>query len=518
MKGTTADTTIHPVIASILLTLLLCLSFNADSLWTDEAFSAFVACHTTLSSFWHSLRIGDSSDLQMLLYYGYLHYWVRAFGEKELTLRLANLPFIFIYAATIVWIRNHLFRSKWVWIAAVNPFVWAYAADTRPYICVLALSTVFVTCLVALVTDPRQASSRKLPWLGLIAILVGANLHMLMLLAVAPAFAFVWVYRRANNSPMHLRMWIRPSLALSPLFAIYTVFLLWTFGRGTDYDYTRPEFLSMSAVLFRFLGLAGFAPNRHYDTAFGPYLTGMIVASICLLSAIALLLAKALFRRDARTMALAAAVAVGIAESIILSLLTGKQIEVRHLTCLFPFFLLMLFSAWEALRVADRGTIIVVTSLTIFSVWLLSDLRLTFLPEYKREDFRGAVLTTLKQAATDVNSEIAVVADPAAAAYYGLAMKSNYSCYPLVGSCQSALSNLPWTRVIGADLATFWSPEQIDSWMQSGSSKKRILLISRGRYPTFKNSYWWEALRSAGIGNRSVLHGFVVYYDDDGKY
>jgi hypothetical protein len=43
-------------------------------------------------------------------------------------------------------------------------------------------------------------------------------------------------------------------------------------GGGATYDYAKPDLLSMASVFFRFAGLSGYAPNRHYDLPFRPYL------------------------------------------------------------------------------------------------------------------------------------------------------------------------------------------------------------------------------------------------------
>src|SRR4051794_37319821 len=80
--------------------IALILTIHGRSLWTDEAFSAYIAGHKTLHSLVSTLAGGDSSDLQVAMYYIYLHAWTLVFGSSEIALRAANIPFIVIFAVT----------------------------------------------------------------------------------------------------------------------------------------------------------------------------------------------------------------------------------------------------------------------------------------------------------------------------------------------------------------------------------------------------------------------------------
>ncbi|MDP9055010.1 MAG: hypothetical protein M3N93_12035, partial [Acidobacteriota bacterium] len=105
--------------------LALTLSITSQSLWTDEGFSAWMAAHRTFFGLLHSLRTGDSSDLQMGLYYIWLFFWTRWFGHGEYALRAANIPFMPIFSAALVWTSWRVFHSRIAWVAsALMPFVW----------------------------------------------------------------------------------------------------------------------------------------------------------------------------------------------------------------------------------------------------------------------------------------------------------------------------------------------------------------------------------------------------------
>src|ERR1019366_10309607 len=72
------------VICALGYALEVTLSLNGYSLWTDEAFTAWLASHDSFSSLCRSLLAGDSSDLQMGLYHVYLFFWTRLCGTGEL--------------------------------------------------------------------------------------------------------------------------------------------------------------------------------------------------------------------------------------------------------------------------------------------------------------------------------------------------------------------------------------------------------------------------------------------------
>ena len=151
------------LICSLLYSLALILSINGYSLWTDEAFSAWLASHASLSSLIQSLAAGDSSDLQTSLYYLWLFLWSKLFGTGELALRTANIPFILVFSFALIWASGRIFRSRFAWVApALLPFVWQYAAEARAYMAVLAFSTAALASLFgfARAREAKRGNSR----------------------------------------------------------------------------------------------------------------------------------------------------------------------------------------------------------------------------------------------------------------------------------------------------------------------------------------------------------------------
>ena len=484
-------------------------TINRQSLWTDEAFSAYLACHRSFASCWSTLLHGDSSDLQMVLYYLYLHGWCQIFGQSEIAFRTANVPFILLYAAVLVWASSRLFHSNWVWgIAALAPLAVEFASDARPYFDVIALSLTCVTCLLAYLQSPSQRERKVLPWLILVSLLLGALFHMLMLLLGPPLAVLAVVFSWQNRQTLHGRDWKRPLIVLSPLFGALMVYFVWTFGRGVAYEYAHPDFLSMGSVLFRFLGLSGYAPNRRYDIPFRPYLGAMALSTTVFLTSLA-----ALYFHSSRSFkALCAALGAGIAQIFLLSFATRQQIEFRHLSSLLPLLMLLIMAG-----LAQTSKIKLSAAAALGITWLIADVRTMASPDYQREDFRSAVTTCLKLQDSERqhgnNAVIAVASDPLGAAYYGLSMEGPAPCFPLVDSCQEGLSKVNWPDKASAPYALFWSEAQIRDWLQNQTRahSKVILLISRSRHPMMTKSAWWPLIHDKGPMKVYPQFGFLVY-------
>src|ERR1700719_2802298 len=102
-----------PVVAILggaLSGLLLTLGVTRDSLWIDEAYVAWVVARGDVSSMVDgALRLGMGEMFTPLYVLG-MSAWVRAFGDSELALRLANVPFAVLFAGAMTALSVHLGR------------------------------------------------------------------------------------------------------------------------------------------------------------------------------------------------------------------------------------------------------------------------------------------------------------------------------------------------------------------------------------------------------------------------
>jgi hypothetical protein len=500
------------VLFALTLAALLVFTINGQSLWTDEAFSAFIASHRSFASCWSTLLHGDSSDLQMALYYLFLHGWVSLFGQSEVAFRSANIPFILLYSGVLVWASERLFHSRWVWmIVGLTPLAFVFAGDTRPYFDVIALSVTCVACLLAYLREPGATERKVLPWMVLLCLLAGVSFHMLMLLLGPPLVVLLAVFYRADRTILRWPDWKWPVLVLTPVSLALAAYFAWTFGRGARYDYAKPDALSMASVLFRFAGLSGFAPNRRYEIGFRPFLIAMGLSTLALGAGLTALFA---IKRKAADqvcfLALVSAMGMGVIEFCALCVAAHQQVEFRHLSSLLPLLMLLVMAGVSLGREgAGNRKYAVFAALAIMGTWLISDARL-LAPDYQREDFRAAVAQALVLH-QQTNAPIAVAADPAAAAYYGLEMEGPKPCFPLADSCQDGLANLPWPNKAVADYALFWSAPRIEKWLAGNRKSGSVLLISRSRHPMMTGSAWWPVLEKRHNTRIYPKFGFYVY-------
>jgi hypothetical protein len=498
------------LICFLALAAVLTGTINTESLWTDEAFSAYLACHRTFASLCATLLHGDSSDLQMGLYYLFLHGWCQLFGESERAFRSANIPFIVLFSGVLVWCGHRLFpRTSWVWIiAALSPVSAAFAGDTRPYFDVIALSLTCLTCLLVYLQSPSPLERRILPWVALLALLLGSMFHMLMLLTGLPLTTMLAMFWWHDRKALEWRDWRVPLLVFSPLFLALLAYFGWTLTRGATYDYAHPDLLSMASVLYRFAGLSGFVPNRHYEIPLGPYLLPITVSALLFIIGMGVFCVN----WSVRMRALVCALAVGIAQVLVLSFAVHQQIEFRHLSSLLPLLLFIMICGLSRESILARTAGAVLAAL-----WLISSFRLLTSPDYRREDFRSAVAKCLElqnaERSHGRDAVIAVAADPLAPAYYGLSEEGTAPCFPLVDTCQQGLAKVDWPRKSSASFALLWSEAKVKSFLakQSQTHAKTIVLISRSRHPMIKDSAWWPVLQKQSAAQLYPQFGFYVY-------
>lgn len=491
----------------LLCSLALSLSISGYSLWTDEAFSAWLASHTSFHSLLQSLYTGDSSDLQMGLYYVWLYGWSRLFGAGEFALRAANIPFILLFSASLVWISVRIFRSRVAWLAAgLLPFVWQYAAEARAYMAVLAFSMTALAALLGFIEADAPAETRKFPWIFLSAILFGAMFHMLLLLAVLPLLTIAALW--GGTRPRAIwREWIVPLSVFALPLAALAAFFLWTFNRPViAYDYPHTGLRPMLSVAWELAGMSGFGPNRKLSLDFRPYLLPIALGGAALLAgAICALCSWFLNRRNPLLTALGAGVGLSCVEAVALAVLTGKQPDARHLAALVPISLALFMGLASRSNRAAWLSIIL-----IGGTWLVSDIRIATRPEYWKEDYRAGVAAVVA-IHNRTGAQIAIVGDPAPAAYYGLDVRGAAPCIPFGQSCASALSKVRWTARNAAPAfdAEHWPRAAILSWLQTAAARGVPVVVLGQLDRGHRQSAWWPILAGHPSANTRI-HGFDI--------
>jgi hypothetical protein len=496
------------IIAALVYALALTASLNSYSLWTDEAFTAWVVSHRTLGSLAHSLWTGDSSDLQMGLYYVYLFLWTRLFGAGELALRTANIPFILIFSIALVWTSWRIFRSRVAWLAVgMLPFLWQYAAEARPYMALVAFSSgAFASLLGFMQAGLPPARTRKFPWLCLACIFVGSLFHMLFLLAAAPLLTVALLYSRTGPRIIWSQ-WIKPLAAFAVPFLALAAFFLWTFHRpAIAYDYPHPSLKSMASVFYELAGLLPFGPNRKFSIDFRPYAVPVALGVAVFLAGLAAAITSRFrnWKDDPLLIGFGAAALLAFIESVALSVVTGKQFDARHLAALVPVFLFLLIGMMA--RPARAST---VSMILLGAVWLAADMRTATLPEYSKEDYRDAVAAAVS-VHDRAGTEIVLAADPVAPAYYGLDVKGAAPCDPFVQSCDDAVRMTPWARSVPAFAASHWPRTYILSWLERQRARGIPVAVLVQLDRSHRNSPWWPILAEYTNAPRTQVHGFEI--------
>jgi hypothetical protein len=499
--------------AALALALILPWTVSTRSLTTDEAFSAYLACQNGWSSFWTSLRTGDSSDLQMIGYYLYLHLWTLLFGASEYSLRSSNLPFIAGFLATVGAASWRVSRSLWPCLIACSlPFLWEQANNARPYVAVLAFTSVAVTAACAWVSDDSVAKRDSLPWIVLGSLWLACAFHMLAGLCLLPLAVLIFLFSKVKFSAV-VNAWMSACATMALPFLGLGAFFCWTFVRGTDYRYVSPSFWSIASLLYRFMGLGTFGPNRRYDVPFTGYLTLMAVSALLLASALTALTASAWRTRVRRfVVGFVLALVVALTEVVGIVLITGRQLDVRHLAAVLPFFIGLLLVLSSPPVFSRRPSVAALAVLTSIAVWSAADYRLLFVPEHQTEDFRSAVRQAIALQRTE-GANILLVADPVAAAYYGLTAQGEKPCFPLSGDCGTMLARVSWHHAGRARYALSWTAPNIQSVMQVQKSNHIpvVVLFSEQRDPLYTGSEWRSVLHRDQDHISSCPHGFSLY-------
>jgi mannosyltransferase len=135
----------------IILLVILLISFavrlyqlGADSLWYDEAVSAFLAGQSIFELIAHTSR-----DIHPPAYYLLLHFWAIVAGKSEFALAFFSLIFGVLLVALTYRVARYLANrsvATWaIWLTALSPYHLWYSQEVRMYTlgAVLGLAAVF---------------------------------------------------------------------------------------------------------------------------------------------------------------------------------------------------------------------------------------------------------------------------------------------------------------------------------------------------------------------------------------
>ena len=313
------------------------------------------------------------------------------------------------------------------------------------------------------------------------------------------AFSFRW------------RDWNLPVISFAVPSAALAAFLVYTFARGTAYDYPRATLKATAAIFYDLAGFVSLGPDRRFTAVTGTNTSLLVFCGAVLVCATVLAIiaswrsiGSSLRSRASRWLFLASTLAV--AEVVVLSMVTHQQLDQRHLAALVPIFLFLLLAV---LAVQSRLTAIAI--LLIAGTWSVADVRGAIMPIYQREDYRDAVQLVL--ALHDkYGGDVVVATDPVAPAYYGLWVTGSSPCAPFTIACDDALNQVAWPgRVRGIEAAD-WPREQIDRWVALERKRDRpvIAIIELDR--SHRHLAWRFAIPDQPAVQLTEVHGFTIAF------
>ena len=477
----------------LLVPLTFGVAITRQSLWIDEGYTVWFAAHRSFPSFFSALvgTSGSPGDPQLAFYLLYIWAWVKVFGQSELALRAANIPFAVLFVLTMSWASRHLFRESNLWtLFCLSPFFWFYLNEARPYIALLTFGAVAIVALLAYLLG-RDKYKTLSPWICLIALLLASGSHILaaFLYPSLVVLACMALFYDVNLRRNFARDWSRPVLFLAPAFVALVVFFLRTSRNGVNMGHGESGPSNLAYALYEFLGFGGLGPPRvelrenPHLSAFVPYWPWILLGSAALLAAGLLTLRS---RPPRLFWYCTASLAAGVAFAVAVSRREHFLLLGRHMAVFFPLLLITLMLWASPLPPAGgRRNASIAALVTVGIVWMISDIRLTQLNRYQKDDYRNAVSIAETKAQSD-GAKILWAADPHTAHYYGLLVTNGAKTVEIGNN-----SGIDWHVDARAIDARDWKFEHVTRFL-SAERLPAILVLSKS--DLFDTNHSWHTL------------------------
>jgi len=455
-------------------TVIVCLlGITNDSLWMDEGWCAWAASFSSVGPLVHDTMLNCRDAIaQMPFYSFYVWAWAHIFGMGEVALRLSNAPLVLflLFAMQAGSIKLFGRRAGWM-IVAASPFLWFYVNEVRPYVAVMAFAAVASVSLLLYVDGP---GSRRpwAPWLCLSSSFLLCGLHMLGVFLIPALIAGLVLSNGSRREKWReaLGDWSWPVMVFLPLFLCLGSYYAWTLWQDTHGVRGIPGVRNVAFAWYEFTGFLGLGPPRNmlreapvanalkYVGTLALGVAGWLVVIIY-----AFTQSKA-DRISRRVVLLCEMFVTGVLCNCIAALMGRHSFWGRHLAEFFPLFILILvglLAGDSAKGGRSRSRRIATACLTV--IWLVSAMRLAFLEEYKKDDYRGAVSCAVNAAGE--TGTILWAASIPAASYYGLRFDEAWEQI-----------HRPSARV--AECASNWSEEQLEAAFREGTDPF-VVAVSR---------------------------------------
>ena len=508
------DTAMPPV--ALLLALLMCLwlvlSITKQSLWMDEAATAWFAAHPNLSSLAKTVsnRMNRTSDPQMPFHIFYVWFWARLFGTGEWALRCSNIPFAVVLVTSLVWTSWRVFHRPILWtLFCFSPFIVYYMNEARPYIPLLACATASTGALLGYFAD-RDKYGRAGPWFCLSTFAFAFGIHMLAAFLAMALVIFAVLSIREKHVPGNVvfRDWALPLLAYSPLLIMLAAYYLWTISAGAGGMKGRPGIGNIAFSLYELMGFLGLGPPRHELRAhpslqtLAPYWPSLAVGIIGWMAAFGAC-AICLLNRERKRMfwSLLAAFVVASVLFIMSSFLVDFRFWGRHLTALVPLLVFATLELTGETSAEQRSRVVKGAGLLCLALaWVISDARLLLSRRYYKDDYREAARIALDETVRS-GGTLLWAADLFGARYYGLEYGGYQlgTTWPIHGQCIFAAN---------------WTDAQVAQYLALQTRKAEVILaLSKGDLYDHEGA-WTAAVSAMNARKIASLNSFDIYIFD----
>jgi hypothetical protein len=464
---------------------LITLSVTTESIWIDEGWIAWVVSHQSLGEVVAALKgpaLPSPTDLQYPLYLLWEWLWVRIYGSSEYALRASNLPFAAVFVVALALTSRHALGRKFAWIPfAFSPFVWFYMNEARPYIMLTSFATCAAGSLLVYRFGAAEAKTRALP-LVLPTILLAWLSHILAVIAL-PGFLVLILSARHDQGLFTWTRWRHTILIWALPFVAVAVFYGATLtGSGIRSEISANSRASAGPIAFlsedvyEQLGFNGLGPPRnalranHGFLVFKPYV-GFLSLTILLMVFVSFL---ALRRGVNRESAILIAAWIGcIAFGTVVADATHGRFLARHMSATIPF---LLFTCVSMIR-TRLGLLI------LACIFVVSDARLSLLPEYAKDDYRSATMEIISRYRAQPGS-IDWAADDLSANYYGLA---------LTNGANSGSSAVTWPVLAKGIRVVNWDAGEVDALVKQQLSSGRPVYVALSKPDLYDRSGAWRS-------------------------
>lgn len=433
-EGTTRTNHGHPIsIRWIVLLLGISLmaglaAISNDSLWIDEGYSAFFAKQPDIGTLAAAMKQEGGSDAQVPFYVVYLWAWEKGFGSGEWTLRLANMPWLLLGTASLLFAMRRAgvrrgVAAFFILAASLSPFLGFYLNQARCYAMQYATACMVLAYLLEVAADPRRAFELKPLMTGLAGALLLCGTSLTAVVWVGTAFlATGWmIWKTPPVSRPSPRAWALLGIAVAML-ATLGFYYLGTLLRGVRAVEGETNLATALYDVYEMAGFAGLGPARNdlRGEGIGALKTYGVPLAIGGAMIWGSLIAGALawIRRNREpNIRRWALVFVFLPLAFMLGMGVWVHFRVlgRHLIAAYPLLLWLVALALDALWNTRRGRWLPVLFLV---VWAASAGMMRFSDAHRRDDYRSA--SALATQALASGKRVWWAADPRTAAYYGL--------------------------------------------------------------------------------------------------